>query len=133
MPRPSSCLALAAGLIASCALASAATINFTGSFLFDDDVAFFQFQSPTTGLVSVNTSHFAAGDFAPMLALYDASGMLILTVDGVANNDCSVAGPDIGLCYDAAFSNFTATAGANYYVALSQYDNLAIGNLPVTQ
>jgi len=144
MPRPSSCFLAVAGLMASCSLASAVTIPFTGSFIFDDDVAFFQFQSPLTDFVTVSTSSFASGGFAPMLALYDSSGLLLFTADGVALSDCSIAGPDLappggtglgtGLCYDTAIT-WNATAGVNYYVALSEYDNLAnpSGILPVTQ
>ena len=129
MSRISSCLILIAGLIATGSLANASTINFSGSFIFDDDVQFFAYQTATGGNVTVSTSSFADGGFAPILALYDSSGALIFYADGVANNDCSVANQaDVlgtGYCYDASLS-WDSVAGDTYYIALSQYDNFPL-------
>jgi hypothetical protein len=134
MPRRGGWIIALVGLIASCSIGNAATISFSGSFIFDDDVQFFQYSSPTAGIVTVNTASFAAGGFAPILALYDTSGVLLFTADGPATNDCSIAGPDSAgtiYCYDAKFE-WNSIANSTYYVAVSQYDNFPINDIPAT-
>jgi hypothetical protein len=132
MSRASGCLGVLVGLIASCSIGTASTINFAGNFLFDDDVHFFTYQSPTTGTVTVNTTSFAQGGFAPILTLYDASGNFLFSADGTTDAFC--AGTDIlstGFCYDASMT-WTSLAGVSYYVAISQYDNFPTTNpIPV--
>jgi len=135
MSRASGCLAVVVGLIASCSIARSSTINFSGNFLFDDDVQFFTYQSPLAGTVTVNTDGFWQGGFAPILALYDSSGNFLFADDGTADTFCG--GVDIlgtGYCYDASMS-WDSLAGTTYYVALSQYDNFPVepSTLPVNQ
>src|ERR1051325_5089975 len=106
MSRPWYCIGVFAWLLAG-SIAHASTItSFNGNFIFDDDVQFFTYSTPSAGLVTVNTTSFAQGGFAPILGLYDSTGNLIFTVDGQAQNDCGVAGPDpaTGFCYDAQMS-----------------------------
>jgi len=136
MPRASTCLMALAGLLAGCSIGTANTIDFSGSFIFDTDVQFFIYQSATPGLVTVSTSSFADGGFAPMLALYDSTGARLFTADGPANNDCAVANQaDVlgtGFCYDTQLS-WDSLANVKYYVALTEYDNIALGSIPVNQ
>src|ERR1051326_5571809 len=136
MSRASGCLLVLVGLIASCSIGKASTISFSGSFIFDDDVQFFSYQSTTGGLVSISTSSFADGGFAPILALYDASGTQLFYADGVANNDCAVANQaDVlgtGYCYDASVT-WDSLANTVYYVAISQYANFPIADIAVNQ
>jgi hypothetical protein len=135
MSRVSCCLFTLVGLMASCSSGIASTINFSGNFIFDDDVQFFAYTSPTTGNVTVNTISFADGGFAPILALYDSNGVFQFLSDGVANNDCTVANQadtlGSGFCYDASL-NWNSVAGVTYFVALSQYSNFpTMADIPV--
>src|SRR6266478_2496258 len=97
MPRVSGCLFVLIGLALGCSNGNASIItSFSGSFIFDDDVQFFSFQSTTGGLVTVNTSSFSVGGFAPILALYDATGVFLTMADGTADQNCGIAGADVG-------------------------------------
>ena len=133
MSRASGCLFALVGLIVCCSNGNASTINFNGNFIFDDDVQFFIYQTPNAGVVTVNTSSFADGGFAPILALYSSTGTFLFMADGEANNDCLVANqPDVlgtGFCYDSQFT-WDSLAGVTYYVALSQYSNFPIADIP---
>jgi len=132
MSRASGCHYVLLAVMAGCCIGNASTVDFSGNFLFDDDVQFFTFQSPNPGTVTITTTSFAQGGFAPILALYDATGVLLTYDDGTADGFC--AGTDIrgtGYCYDASLS-WEAAANAIYYTALSQYDNFPIDNIPVT-
>src|SRR2546425_17754 len=91
MSRASGCLLVLVGLIAGCSNGNASTI-FTGSFNFDDDVQFFTYVSTlTAGPVTVNTTSFSVGGFAPILALYNAMGTFLFSDNGTAHT-CGLDG-----------------------------------------
>src|SRR6266496_6498337 len=116
MSRASGCLFLLVGVFASSSSGNASTImSFAGNFIFDDDVQFFTYLSPlTAGPVTVNTTSFSVGGFAPILAVYNAMGDFLFRNDGTAFNYCSIpgAGPDVGavgipatgFCYDSSLT-----------------------------
>jgi len=116
----------------------ATPVSYTGTFTADDEVQLFQFQVETTGLVTLRTYGYAggvdasgttiaAGGFDPVLTLYDSTGMFLETND---DGPCGVVGQDetTGNCFDA-YMNLTLAAGS-YTVALTEADNLPLGDLP---
>ncbi len=116
--------------------ASAAVINFSGTFASDGDVQFFNLSLAADGVIDVRTLNYggwnspfvAAGGFAPALALYDqATGTLQQsdTVGGTAvGAGCSNGAnqdPSTGFCEDATIS-FNTVAG-NYILVLAVQPN----------
>ena len=65
----------------------------------------------------------AAGGFDPVLTLFDSSGVLVDQNDD--NPNTPTGDPNTGAAYDS-FLQVTLDAGS-YTVAVSQYDNFAIG------
>lgn len=121
-------------LIAFPSLASAVPtdFSFTGTFGGDDDVQLFFFTADGASSVTLRTYGYAggvqadgnvvsAGGFDPILSLFDSTGSLI------AENDDGFgpADPSTGASFDAEFSQ--VLAAGSYAVAISQYDNFAIG------
>lgn len=127
---------LAAGLAASLPSA-AASLSFTGNLAQDDSVALLGFTVAAPGSVVLRSFSYAggvngagaaivAGGFDPTIALFAADGLLVLTqddatpeCDGVAND------PVTNDCFD--FNIVTELAAGNYLVAVTQFDNAALG------
>jgi len=121
----------------------AGQFSFTGVFANDNDVQLFTFNllAPTTvtlqtwsygGGANVNGQTIAAGGFEPLLEVFDAlssapaSGLLL---PGTFSS-CPPNQPDtnrIPSCYDV-LAPLSLTAG-NYFLALTQNPNAAVGNL----
>ena len=132
MSRPTRWIVLLGCFLAVCPLSYANTLNFTGYFLFDDDVAFVSYTQPAnTNAAVIRTTSFAVGGFGPILTLYDVNGFFLYSTAGEFTNDCGITGPDpaTGYCYDAEIQ-WAATAGSVFWIAISQYDNFPIGDNP---
>jgi feruloyl esterase len=124
--------ALALGMTGA-AHADAYALN--GTITQDDQISFFTLTVPTASTVSVTSIGYAggtaagggavaAGGFDSMLFLYNSLGTLVAQSDdgiGVPTD------PATGLASDAAFS--LVLAAGSYTLALTQYDNFALGNL----
>lgn len=117
--------------------APAATFSFTGTFGTDDEVQLFSFVLASDSAVTFLTSSYAggvqadgnvvgAGGFDPILAVFDAAGLLIGQNDDGSSGNVP-ADPTTGLFYDT-FLELTLAAGS-YSVAVMQYDNLSLGSL----
>jgi len=113
--------------------AMADDFSFTGNLGFDDDVQFFNFTVGVTSTVTMRTYSYAggtnadgdvipAGGFDPILALFDADGLLI---DQNDDGDGVPTDPVSGSAWDTLLA-LELTPG-NYTVAVSQYSNFAIG------
>ena len=126
---------LALGLFAAAAVhqAKAVAITYTGTFTTDDQVAQFTFSVPTSqsytfyttsysGGANLNGTTSAAGGFVPVLSLFGSTGNILGSAG--ASGNCSVA----GMCNDDASLIQTLSAG-NYTLALTEFPNVAIGNL----
>jgi hypothetical protein len=99
-------------LLSTAGAASAGIITFEGSFTADDQVQLFYYSVQTTGEVTVSTTSFAGGGFSPILTLFDSTGAYLFDEDGYGSNS------------DAIMS-WNSVAGAQYIIALTQYDNYA--------
>lgn len=125
----------AVALCTSLGAAQAASFTLTGSFTQDDQVALFTLTLDSADTLNVRSLGYAggtdtngvqrlAGGFDTMAFLYNAGGTLIAQSDdgvGVATD------PVTGLAADAAFS--IALPAGQYTLALTQYDNFALGAL----
>ncbi|NUZ04817.1 DVUA0089 family protein [Piscinibacter koreensis] len=128
-------LLLAAGLAATAQAASADAYTARGSFARDDDVRFFSLTVSTAGLVTatsigyaggtgVNGQTIGRGGFDTMLYLYSSAGSLLAQSDDGVN---AATDPVTGLAADAGLSIVLGIG--NYLLALTQYDNSALGDL----
>jgi hypothetical protein len=129
-------LAWVVALVLLCAvISSAEPIWFQGTFNQDDDLASIGITLASDGTLTVRTLSFAggtasdgtvvpAGGFAPVLALFDSTGLEIGAPDYWATCDANhtTADPTSGFCYDA-FLSFSLPAGG-YLLAVSQADNV---------
>jgi hypothetical protein len=124
-----------AGLAVFAQLACAETFSLQGNFVQDDDVKFITLTLSSAGMLDVTSLGYAggqaasgqavpAGGFDTMLFLYSASGTLLAQSDDGINVPTD---PLTGLASDAAFS--MALPAGTYKLALTQYDNFALGNL----
>lgn len=126
-------------LVTVCGSVQAADFSFTGMFENDNDVQLFDFSVGAESLVTLRTYSYAggimadgtiiaAGGFDPILALFNAdTGAFIDDNDDGSFPDVGID-PVTGEAYDTFFQ---ATLGVgNYTVAVSQYDNFALGNVP---
>lgn len=102
--------------------------NFAGALPQDDAVQTFLYSVQNTGLVTIFTTSFATGGFAPVLSIFDNTGNLQFYVDGATSNDCAHNGTDpaTGACWDARLT-FNSVAAEQYLVALTEDDNLPLG------
>ena len=128
-------LLLVAGLALASQAAGAVTFTSSGNFARDDQVAFIPISLDGTNLLSVTSIGYAGGidangaavprgGFDTMLFLYNSAGTLLAQSDdgiGVPTD------PTTGLASDAAFS--ILLGGGAYTLALTQYDNFALGDL----
>ena len=112
---------IAALLVASVCAASADTIvNFTGVFSQDDNVQLFYFTATNGGTVTIQTTSFNStdptlGGFSPILTIFNA--------DGTWRNEDSGFGGQTN-----AILTWGADPGAQYIVALTEYDNFSLGS-----
>ncbi len=113
--------------------AIAADFSYTGNFAGDDDVQLFNFTVGATSTVTLVTHSYAggtmadgtvipAGGFDPILALFDGAGELIDQNDDGAGVP---ADPITDNEWDTLL--VAVLAPGNYTVAVTQYDNYAIG------
>jgi hypothetical protein len=102
--------------------AQAAVLSFNGSFTKDDDQQFLSFTQGALSPVTLQTSSYAAGGFDPIVAVFDAKGLLI------AQNDDGVGvtpDPSTGAALD---SLLTVSLGAGQYIiSLTEFLNFAFG------
>jgi hypothetical protein len=97
----------------------AGTISFFGTFSQDDDVALFNITANSSELITVETSSYATGGFAPTAFLFDGLG----DVFPLTNGTCGQVGKDSGTgnCDDLYFKD---TLGpGTFTLALAVYDN----------
>jgi hypothetical protein len=107
------------------------TSNFNGLFNFDNDVQLFNITLSVPEMLEVFTTSGATGGFPTNLAMFDGVGNMMVQGNGApACNGFSTVNAD-GLCNDAYIAEPPSgvLAAGNYTVALTQWDNLAIGNL----
>lgn len=124
-------LGAAAGVLLA-GQAQAAAVSLSGSFSSDDEVQVLAFNTAGSGLVTIETFGYAggtdatglavaAGGFDPVFALFGSDGTLL----GYGDDGASRVDPTTGAAFDALLA-ITLAAG-NYFVAISQFDNFAIG------
>jgi hypothetical protein len=119
---------LGAGVILFCGLASANTVNFSGTFSQDDNVEFFSLVLNSPGSVVIKTLSFASSDgFVPVLSLFDGIGSEITANIGSANpcNGNTMQDPISNLCWDAYLA--TPLNAGSYTLALTEDNNTAAG------
>ncbi|MGF1640653.1 MAG: DVUA0089 family protein [Rhodospirillales bacterium] len=115
--------------------ASAASFSFSGTFANDDDVRLFDLTVGDLSTVTLRTSSYAggtqadgtvvaAGGFDPMIAVFDATGLLLAQIDDGPAGSVPVDPVSSG-AFDALLT-LQLAAGA-YTVAVMQYDNAAKG------
>jgi hypothetical protein len=117
-------------------VANASNFSFTGSFVNDNDVQFFNFSVGAPSNITIETYSYAggtnaagtvipAGGFDTNLSVFDATGLLI----GVNNDGTGVVpvDPVTGAAFDALLQFNSTLSPGNYLVALTQSDNLANG------
>lgn len=127
---------LVAGLLALPTGARAAPMlwHFTGTLAGDDEVRFFALHLPGPAQVTVRTLSYAGGTdalgsivprggFDPVLAVFDGAGTLL------GQNDDGGADVPADALTGATFDAFLvlALAAGDYTLAVSQFDNLALG------
>ena len=128
-------LPAALALFAFAAPAGAADFSFSGTFSADDDVVVFDFLVGTPFTVTLRSYSYAGalqadgtvvpfGGFDPILAVFDAAGTLVGDQDD-AGAEAVPADPITGEAFDVRL-DLALGAGA-YSVAVSQYNNFAIG------
>jgi hypothetical protein len=120
--------------------AFANTASFNGSFSQDDQHFLASFTLFAPGTVTLETWSYAGGDdpasgrtaaggFAPVLSVFDASGNIVGNFDdgGSPPSDCGPRGidPVSGFCLDAYLQD-SLSAGM-YFVVLTEYDNTPAG------
>lgn len=125
------------GLVLGAGSAHAATQSYSGLFSLDDERALMSFTVATPGAVTMQTWSFgggidgagnavAAGGFAPVLSLFDATDALIgVAQAGVAGCGDGNVDSSSGYCWDVSWSG---VLGAGSYLAvLTQDDNSPTG------
>ncbi len=123
-------------LSALSAPAYSADFSFTGNLPNDDSVLLFQFTIAAPGNVTLVSYSYAggtnassqvipAGGFDPILSVFDASGAFIDDNDDGSSPDVGID-PVSGNDWDT-YLELTALPAGTYTVALSQYNNFAIG------
>lgn len=128
-------------LVGASATAFAGSFSYTGAFGSDDQVQLFNVTLDSDGTITARTHSFAggvnansdiipSGGFAPVLSLFEASGLgLLLAWDygGGPGPDCGprATDPATGFCWDAYLS--VSLPAGSYLLALTQDDNLPFG------
>ncbi|MBC8103355.1 MAG: DVUA0089 family protein [Cytophagales bacterium] len=109
--------AFALTLIAASTTRAQNNVTFDGAFTQDDQVQLFQFTVNAPATVTLSTSSFALGGFAPILSLF-APGGAFTGID-------SFADPNVGLADTQLQASLSAPG--MYTLALTVYDNFAAG------
>jgi len=128
-------LLAAASMCAALGTANAANFTLSGDLTQDDQITWITLSLTTAGPVSVTSLGYGGGTdtlghlrpgggFDSMLFLYSATGTLLAQSDDAIN---AAIDPGTGLASDAGFA--TNLAVGTYKLALTQYDNFALGNL----
>lgn len=124
------------GLLCWAAVTQATTISYTGTFTQDDQIELISFTTTSDGMASFSTWSFgggvnAAGEtiaddgFAPIVSIFDSSGLLIgLAQAGVATCDGNTD-MATGFCWDVSL-DLMLTAG-DYLAVLTEDDNTPLG------
>lgn len=108
-----------------------ASLSATGTFADDNDEQYFNFSIDEPGLLTVRTTSFATGGFAPDLTLFDAG-----TGDYITQDDGETVGVNCGTrvvvagegCLDALIDQTLLDPG-NYTLILTESGNAALGGL----
>ncbi|MEO8224491.1 MAG: DVUA0089 family protein [Gammaproteobacteria bacterium] len=115
----------------------AATLSFGGSLVQDDSVGTFSFTLSDPGTVTLRTFSYAGGTsgngavispggFDLGLSLFDGGGNLLLNQeDATPECDGVASDPVTNECFDSLL--VTALAAGDYLVAITQFDNRAMG------
>jgi hypothetical protein len=122
-------LRLICTLAVAAVLGSAAPVSFNGSFSEDDDMVAFAVRLNAAGTLTAQTDSFANGGFAPVLSLFEATGLqqlLALTYGGIGAGCPGLpADAATGFCWDASLS--VPLVAGDYLLVLTQDDNLPFG------
>lgn len=132
LARLALCVALPLALIlggAAHADAPPVPTTLSGTLSQDDDVAWFDLRLDSADPFRLGTTSYAAGGFAPILALFTASGELLM-LDVGSSHVCGSAGAGAadassGFCWDATLS--ASLPAGHYQVVLSQDGNAPLG------
>lgn len=119
---------------------AATNFSFNGTFTHDNGVQLFHFSIGSATTVTLQTFSFgggtnaagnpvAAGGFTPVFSLFDADGGAITNSLGADSSQCGAGAADsaTGACWDTFIAAPLAKGG--YILALTQFDNVALGNL----
>jgi len=130
-----------------CAASFAAGFSFTGNFVNDNDLRFFQVNMAADGVLTIQTFGYgggvnqasnviAPGGFAPALSVFDSTGFLIANDNlGGTVPFCNGRGidPVTGFCFDAIVYDSASVPlflfAGSYTVVLSQQGNISFGSL----
>ncbi len=141
-PMPNSRLARLAGsiclLLVAPVVALAGSFSFVGNFTSDDQVEFWNFSVSSAISMTARTWSFAGGTnalgapipgggFAPVLSLFDSTGILIASDLEDSSGTCLSRATDspTGACWDAILDQPLAIG--SYTLALSEDDNTPVG------
>lgn len=113
--------------LSSATLAMATDFDFSGNFLYDNDVLFLDFTVEQESTITIFSSSWDDGGFDPILTLWDADGDFITDQDdgrraGFAESN--------GISYDYGVwdSYFEVSVAKGTYVAsIAQFNNFAMG------
>jgi len=141
------CRMLACTFAIGVSTAFGAGFSFTGNFVNDNDLQFFNVNMAADGVLTIQTFGYAgglnqalnnivAGGFAPALSVFDSSGNLIAN-DNVGGSVPSCNGrsqdPVTTFCFDAIVYDSASVPlflfAGNYTVVLSQQGNISFGSL----
>lgn len=125
--------------IAAAMGAQALTVTQTGTFTTDDQIFTYNFNLPTSTAISffttsygggsnVNGTTATAGGFVPVLTLFSGSGSVITSDGGTGTARGPLKADPITHLFDDAYI-FTTLAAGNYTLTLSEFPNVALGNL----
>ena len=129
--RPLACAPAALFVILLFASGTCLGGTFTGVFGQDDEQAQFLLTVPAASTVTMQTTSFANGGFAPVLSLFDAGGTqdeLALDAGGTAPLNCGARSidPGSGFCLDG-YLQLPLNAGS-YLLILTEEDNTPLGS-----
>jgi len=129
-------IALLLALCACVASSGAANLSYTGQFNYDNDVQLINFTVGSQSTVGLRTWSYAGGvnaagqtiargGFDPIMALFDASGMLIAQQD---DGECARVGADAVTrqCWDINLA--VQLAAGDYTVSIQQYNNYSVSD-----
>jgi len=105
-----------------------AGITLHGTFAADDDMFTAGFALAVPANITIDTTSFATGGFAPVVSLFDSLGNLLVFDDGgVAPLACGprAVDPATGFCLDAYINGLLAAG--SYTVVLTEWDSVPFG------